>query len=105
MTDISALTLDTIVVTVLDDARGHWYPRVFTPAELASYLRGRAEYEPGEQFRLWDIDADGEPHECEIQAAATDYDENDWATIAVRVVRIDTKEFVLGTYYRVDGRA
>jgi hypothetical protein len=65
----------------------------------------RAEYAPGQQIRVWDIDGKGQPHECEFLTTSTGYDEDDWAHVDVRVVRKGTKELVVSTGYRVDGRA
>jgi hypothetical protein len=99
---------DTILVTVYDDHDAFWYPRVFSPAELGEYLRGRAEYDPGQQIRVWDIDGKGQPHECELQTRSTGYDEDDWAHVDVRVFRKGSKgtqKLVASTGYRVDGRA
>lgn len=97
--------VDEVLITVNDEYAGHWVAKFLKPAELANYLKGRAECDPGEQFKLWHIDADGVPRECEIQVTAGGYDENDWSQVAVRVARKDTGEFVAGTGYRVDGRA
>jgi hypothetical protein len=96
---------DAILVTMLSDA-GWWFPQVMKPAELAKMLGEFANYDAdAPRFRVWDIDTEGEPHECEIEYAAGDYNDDDFATVSIRVVRKDTGEFVAGTAYQLDGRA
>ena len=84
---------DSLLVTI-NSGDGYWIPRVMQPYELARWLKAGAANQSDEQIRVWDIDADGEPHECGLDVASTGYGDDDYARVSVRVLRHDTKELI-----------
>jgi hypothetical protein len=94
-----------LLLTFEDREGGYWYPRARSPRHLGEIFE-KAHYGADDlNFRLWDIDADGTPQECEVEWNATTYTDNDYAHAHGRVVRKDSREYITDVFTHIDLRA
>lgn len=103
--------LFVVVTDWHDDPDACWVPSVKTPSEIGEIFRAGHYGTDTPPFRVYDTDAHGGLHECEIEWYGTTYTEDerdgfkDYAHHQGRIVRKDTREWLANVGFSIDLRA